>query len=185
MKALISQKNINEYEFNSTIAVAYIKALKVLHSDGDISTDIKDVLTSAGLYKDDKLRVFNYKKPKTDSGDYLLSKEVRFLIPCFSSPENSLWYKPRFKYQREAIDVLLKRYGFRKTAYLVCVMLPASIGVEYVPQISDPAGLLSKLSSFNTQYQKQEVSKINKLLVNSLTKELEIKIQNYGIHQDT
>lgn len=64
MKALISKKNINDYSFNNELAGKYIFALQQLHSGGTIPFEIQMELKRAGLYSNDKLRVFNYKKEK-------------------------------------------------------------------------------------------------------------------------
>jgi len=184
MKALISKKSITEYQFSEQIAGRYIHALQALHSGDEIDDFTSKVLHKAKLYSlsTKQLRVFNYKRPKNKAQDYLLSQEIKFLIPGFDSIESPLWYKPRFKFHREALDLLINKYGFRKACYLVYVMIPSAKGVEFVSQISNPTELLSKLAKFSHQYQKEEISKNNKLLVNKLTEELEKKLKNYGIH---
>lgn len=182
MKALIGQKKITEYEFNDQLAGQYIYALQQLHSGGEIPHEIQQSLKKAGLYSSSdgvgKLRVFNYKKPKAEM-DYLLSNEIKFMIPGFDSAESMLWYKPRFKFQREALQALIDKYGFRKSCYLIYVMIPAAKGVEYVPQISNPSELLSKLSRFSDSYQKSEIKKNKKSLIVKLTSELENKLKQY------
>ena len=181
MKALISQKNINDYNFTEELAFKYIKILGYLHSGLDVQPEhmhYLDDLKRAGLYKDDKIRVFNYKKEKKKGES--IGQDIKFLISLFDNPESSLWFTPRFKYERDALKVMKDKYGLRKTAYLIFVMTYAAEGYDYIADISSPSKLINKAKSFSKQYVDQQIGQKEKKKVMDRTRLLEYKLENYG-----
>lgn len=179
MKALYSQKNIMDFDFTTETCVYYIDALKCLHNDLGLDEHKCEHLRSKGLYKDDKLRVFNYKKPK--QSHLKVDNDIRFLIGLFNHPAVPTWYKPAMKFERDALRAMIDRYGLRKTAYIIYVMTPVADREKYdfIPDISTPSKLLNKAQSFSLRYKQEQIGEKEKKKVMQRTKLLEIQLKSF------
>jgi len=141
MKALISQKNITEYNFTDEVSIAYIKALIELNGGEPVDEQSLSLLKKAKLYKNDKLRVFNYKKPNPNK--YTISDEVKkvFRVWQIQEPAAKQWY--RNKTFVEACQEMIDIHGLEKVLNVVHILVPIGNKEEYIKTIRNPQQLLS------------------------------------------
>jgi hypothetical protein len=172
MKALISKKNINDYTFTDEVSVAYINALRELFNSGEIDDETKDILSKAKLFKDDKLRVFNYKKPKTNT--FKISSDVKRLLVLWSMHNISAktWFKN--KTYVEYLQMMVDKHGLEKMQKIVYVIIPLGNDTPMVKTIENPFDLLSAIDTGYIQNAKaQGVFNDNKEIIKRKLLELE------------
>lgn len=174
MKALISKKNINDYDFTLEISFAYVLMLKVLHGGGNLlemHNHYLDILSKAKLYKDGKLRVFNYKNPKVNG--FTISKEVKSLIVLWKFEELAAqtWFKN--KTFIEALQMLVDKNGIEMMRKAVYILIPIGNDEEYIKTIRNPQQLLYNFGKiYINRFKSEGLFKKHKDIINKKTKEL-------------
>jgi len=176
MKVLISRNNINDYTFDTETSVAYVHALKILHSEDtdvdDLSEYHKSILRKAGLYSDGKLRVFNYKKPKKEG--YTISPQVKRMFNLWALEELSAqtWFKN--KTFVESMELLISKYGVEAIQKAVHILVPIGNQHEYIKTIRNPQQLLNNYGKpYVERFKSEDLFTKNTEFINRRKQELQ------------
>lgn len=177
MEAIVSRKDINDYSFTESLAYDYIIALQALHAETQVDEDILERLRKAGLYSNNKLRVFNYKKK---GKSYTISPEVRRLFKIWSYEETAAptWFKR--KHQVEAMQLLVDRYGYERMRNVIYILVPIGNEEDYISSILNPQELLDKYGKhYTNRFKSEDLFNKHKELMSRRAKELQELDKNF------
>jgi len=172
MEATISKTNINKYEVDHHTAGLYFYALQALHDGRDIGEHSIDKLTKAGLYSNGKLRVFNYKRPKSG---YSVSPEVKNLFMLWGKKElaAATWYKN--KTFVEAMQILVDAHGLSRMQNTIHILVPLGNKHTYISTIRNPQQLLANYGEeYKDRFTSEGVLKENQNFINTRKRELQL-----------